>query len=174
MTALTANQITAHNAGWRTQFRFAGGVSWPGVCEFHRSAHMKSRGLIFLPVFVCGVILISSCTPFHYETSRSVTIDRAAGQIAIRRQGHYMAAVSPEGSFPEWNNEVRLIPSRPLPDHGTLVLRIPTDAKAEFGQIETGELKLDLDTLKATVRFKPSDYWQGKLKLDGIYPVTMK
>jgi len=32
------NQITAHNAGWRTQFRFADGVSWSGVCEFHRSA----------------------------------------------------------------------------------------------------------------------------------------
>jgi hypothetical protein len=33
---MTANQITAHNAGWPPQFRFAGGVSWSGVCEFHR------------------------------------------------------------------------------------------------------------------------------------------
>ena len=32
------NQITAHNAGWRTQFRFAGGVFWSGVREFRRSA----------------------------------------------------------------------------------------------------------------------------------------
>jgi hypothetical protein len=32
------NQITAHNAGWRTQFRFAGNVFWSGVCEFRRSA----------------------------------------------------------------------------------------------------------------------------------------
>ena len=32
------NQITAHNAGGRLQFRFAGGVSWSGVCEFYRSA----------------------------------------------------------------------------------------------------------------------------------------
>ena len=28
------NKITAHNAGWRSQFRFAGSVFWPGVCEF--------------------------------------------------------------------------------------------------------------------------------------------
>jgi hypothetical protein len=35
---LRANKITAHNAGWRFQFRFAGGVLWPGVCEFWRSA----------------------------------------------------------------------------------------------------------------------------------------
>jgi hypothetical protein len=33
------NQLTAHNAGWRTQFRFAGGITWSGVCEFHRWAH---------------------------------------------------------------------------------------------------------------------------------------
>ena len=30
------NQITAHNAGWRSQFRFAGSILWPGVCEFWR------------------------------------------------------------------------------------------------------------------------------------------
>jgi len=34
-------QITAHNAGWRSQFRFAGGVLWSGVCEFHRSARQR-------------------------------------------------------------------------------------------------------------------------------------
>jgi hypothetical protein len=28
------NQVTAANAGGRTQFRFAGSVFWPGVCEF--------------------------------------------------------------------------------------------------------------------------------------------
>jgi hypothetical protein len=33
----TANQITAHNAGWRTQFRFRGSRHQPGVCEFCRS-----------------------------------------------------------------------------------------------------------------------------------------
>ena len=32
------NQITAHNAGWPSQFRFAGSVFWSGVCEFKRSA----------------------------------------------------------------------------------------------------------------------------------------
>ena len=35
---MTANKITAHNAGWRTQFRFAGSVFRPGVCEFWRWA----------------------------------------------------------------------------------------------------------------------------------------
>lgn len=30
------NKITAHNAGWRNQVRFAGSVSWSGVCEFYR------------------------------------------------------------------------------------------------------------------------------------------
>ena len=33
-----ANKITAHNAGGRSQFRFAVLVFWPGVCEFNRSA----------------------------------------------------------------------------------------------------------------------------------------
>jgi hypothetical protein len=32
------NQITAHNAGCPSQFRFAVSVFWPGVCKFHRSA----------------------------------------------------------------------------------------------------------------------------------------
>jgi hypothetical protein len=32
----TANKITAHNAGWRTQFRFAVSGSCSGVCEFKR------------------------------------------------------------------------------------------------------------------------------------------
>jgi hypothetical protein len=29
-------KITAHNAGWRTQFRFRGQRLWSGVCEFWR------------------------------------------------------------------------------------------------------------------------------------------
>jgi hypothetical protein len=33
---MRANQITAHNAGWPSQFRFAVRGFWPGVCEFHR------------------------------------------------------------------------------------------------------------------------------------------
>jgi len=33
------NQITAHNAGWPSQFRFAVNVFWPGVCEFRRSGN---------------------------------------------------------------------------------------------------------------------------------------
>ena len=32
------NQITTHNAGWRSQSRFAGNVFWSGVCEFWRWA----------------------------------------------------------------------------------------------------------------------------------------
>ncbi len=31
-----ANKITAHNAGWPSQFRFAVSVFWSGVCEFYR------------------------------------------------------------------------------------------------------------------------------------------
>jgi hypothetical protein len=31
------NQNTAHNAGWPSQFRFAGHGFWSGVCEFLRS-----------------------------------------------------------------------------------------------------------------------------------------
>jgi hypothetical protein len=31
-----SNQITAHNAGWRSYFRFAVNVAWSGVCEFWR------------------------------------------------------------------------------------------------------------------------------------------
>ena len=30
------NQITAHNAGWRSQFRFAVSAFWSGVCEFQQ------------------------------------------------------------------------------------------------------------------------------------------
>ena len=32
----TANKIAAHNAGWRSQFRFPGSRHWSGVCEFWR------------------------------------------------------------------------------------------------------------------------------------------
>lgn len=30
------NKITAHKAGWPSQFRFAVSVFWSGVCKFHR------------------------------------------------------------------------------------------------------------------------------------------
>ena len=33
-----ANKITAHNARWPSQFRFAVNVICSGVCEFHRWA----------------------------------------------------------------------------------------------------------------------------------------
>ena len=33
-----SNKITAHNAGWPSQFRFADHGFWSGVCEFERSA----------------------------------------------------------------------------------------------------------------------------------------
>ena len=36
-TVDAANNITAHDAGWRTQFRFAVSVLWSGVCEFNCS-----------------------------------------------------------------------------------------------------------------------------------------
>ena len=31
-----SNKIAAHNAGWTSQFRFAGSVLWSGVCELGR------------------------------------------------------------------------------------------------------------------------------------------
>jgi hypothetical protein len=34
--AMMPNQITAHNAGWPSQFRFAVNVFRSGVCEFLR------------------------------------------------------------------------------------------------------------------------------------------
>jgi len=36
MSSAEANQITAANAGWRTQFRFRGSHHRPGVAEFYR------------------------------------------------------------------------------------------------------------------------------------------
>jgi hypothetical protein len=36
------NKIAAHNAGWRTQFRFAGSVFWSGVCDLVRWATNRS------------------------------------------------------------------------------------------------------------------------------------
>jgi hypothetical protein len=33
---MLSNQITAHNAGWPSQFRFAVSVFWSGVGEFPR------------------------------------------------------------------------------------------------------------------------------------------
>jgi hypothetical protein len=38
------NQITAHNAGWRSQFRFAVHGLVSGVCEFYRSAGIAGFG----------------------------------------------------------------------------------------------------------------------------------
>ena len=32
----SSNKVTSHNAGWPSQFRFAAGVFWSGVCEFCR------------------------------------------------------------------------------------------------------------------------------------------
>ena len=42
---MTPNKITAHNAGWRSQFRFAVSVFWPGVCEFQR-CDMKLQSVL--------------------------------------------------------------------------------------------------------------------------------
>ena len=61
---MPSNKITAHNAGWPSQFRFAGNVFWSGVCEFWRHDHtMKSRASSFLAArliaasIVCLLIL---------------------------------------------------------------------------------------------------------------------
>jgi len=36
---------TAHNAGWRAQFRFAVCVLWSGVCDFHRWAILHDTNI---------------------------------------------------------------------------------------------------------------------------------
>jgi hypothetical protein len=36
MNTPPSNQITAHNAGWPSQFRFASNGFWSCVCEFQR------------------------------------------------------------------------------------------------------------------------------------------
>jgi hypothetical protein len=41
--SISPNQITAANAGWRTQFRFRGSRHRPGVAEFHRSPNSAWR-----------------------------------------------------------------------------------------------------------------------------------
>ena len=38
---MRSNKITAHNAGWPSQFRFAVSVFWSGVCEFQRSMQKR-------------------------------------------------------------------------------------------------------------------------------------
>jgi hypothetical protein len=40
---LSPNQVTAHNTGWPSQFRFAGSAFWSGVCELFRSANTTRR-----------------------------------------------------------------------------------------------------------------------------------
>ena len=37
LRAKQANKITAHNAGWPSQFRFAVTGFWSGVCDLCRS-----------------------------------------------------------------------------------------------------------------------------------------
>jgi transposase len=44
------NKITAHNAGWPSQFRFAVSVFWSGVCEFMRKYSSKQEWLQTLPI----------------------------------------------------------------------------------------------------------------------------
>ena len=48
---------------------------------------------------------------------------------------------------------------------------IPADTVAQYGEITSGELWVDLDARKATVHLKPSDTYHW-LKMDGSYPVN--
>ena len=48
------NQITAHNAGGPSQFRFADGVFSSGVCEFWRYCDMRSCSSL-LGESLCGL-----------------------------------------------------------------------------------------------------------------------
>jgi hypothetical protein len=62
------NQITAHNAGWPSQFRFADGVLWPGVCEFVRHSLM-------LPIItLLSVALVVGWAVAEFKSARPVRI----------------------------------------------------------------------------------------------------
>ena len=53
------NKITAHNAGWPSQFRFAVDVFWSGVCEFFR--YMRATAV----VCALALMLMTACSMRH-------------------------------------------------------------------------------------------------------------
>jgi hypothetical protein len=72
-----SNKITAHNAGWRSQFRFADGVLWPGVCEFHRSASMRFSASILV------VLLFASGCATHHQAPTAKEISDKRDELYI-------------------------------------------------------------------------------------------
>jgi ketosteroid isomerase-like protein len=78
-----AYQITAHNAGWLSQFRFAGSVSWSGVCEFvtrrsHRYSNMNTNTHPSLSPLLCALLTISATAQ-----NQSIGQDTENGQIIV-------------------------------------------------------------------------------------------
>ena len=124
--------------------------------------------MAFLSLFAS--LFFFGCSSGRYETSRTVIINRTTGVIWLQRQGRY-CGLSAEGAFPEWSYLVRFTTSHSIPTNGTFVLSIPADAVAQYGEISSGELRVDLDEGKATAHLKPSDTYKW-LKMDGTYPVN--
>jgi hypothetical protein len=79
-----ANKIAAHNAGWRLQFRFAGGVLWSGMCELWRSI-MKELHLI-LTMLIC--IGLGGCSKPSKNDGRSPSdVDRLVDEVWSEGKG---------------------------------------------------------------------------------------
>ena len=79
------NQITAANAGWRTQFRFAVRGLAPGVVEFYRSASLHFMriarciaGGIMMAIIVIGCSRTTSKTDNATKTSQKTIYDESA------------------------------------------------------------------------------------------------
>ena len=127
---------------------------------------------LLLFVLLISPIVFPGCSCGRHESSRAVTIERASGTVWISRHGRHVGLTA-EGPFPEWTEAVRLHCSRPIPERGQFVLKIPDDTAAQYDAVSSGEVQIDLDTRKANVHLTPSSsyYW---LALDGIYPVVIK
>ena len=102
-----------------------------------------------------------------------MTIDRAHSEVFIQKKGRFIGLTA-EGAFPEWSQSARLMASQAIPEEGAFVLNIPKDATAQYGAVTSGEVRIDLDRKRATVRLKPSDTYYWLTMLDGDYPVIIK
>jgi len=71
------NKITAHNAGWSSQFRFAVHGRWSGVCEFHRWPLERSMKAIAILQFITWLFVgLSSFAAEPTNTPVRVTISQ--------------------------------------------------------------------------------------------------
>src|SRR5512138_1106440 len=74
------NQVTAHNAGWPSQFRFAVSVLWSGVCEFCRRSMLPPA----LRIALALAIVV-------YCASRLVVVWRVRVCVTFLGQKYYRA-----------------------------------------------------------------------------------